>query len=73
MCNIFKSAEDKRTYKYVLLPNDLKCLLISDVSTNVSAAALNVQVGSFYDPDELPGLAHLCEHAIFMGSEKVYK
>ncbi|CAB4070343.1 NRD1 [Lepeophtheirus salmonis] len=35
-----------------------------------SAAGLCVGVGSFSDPDELPGLAHFLEHMIFMGSEK---
>ena len=27
--------------------------------------------GSMLDPDEFPGLAHFCEHILFMGSEKV--
>nr|XP_033772591.1 nardilysin [Geotrypetes seraphini] len=35
-----------------------------------SAAALCVGVGSFSDPDDLPGLAHFLEHMVFMGSEK---
>ncbi|XP_061636390.1 nardilysin-like isoform X1 [Phyllopteryx taeniolatus] len=35
-----------------------------------AAAALCVGVGSFSDPDELPGLAHFLEHMVFMGSEK---
>lgn len=35
-----------------------------------AAAALCVKVGSFSDPKELPGLAHLLEHMVFMGSEK---
>lgn len=30
-----------------------------------AAAALCVGVGSFSDPDELPGLAHLVEHSKF--------
>jgi len=25
------------------------------------------------DPDELPGLAHFCEHMLFLGTEKVMK
>ncbi|XP_066298938.1 nardilysin-like [Branchiostoma lanceolatum] len=36
----------------------------------LSAAALCVGVGSFSDPDDLPGLAHYLEHMVFMGSEK---
>ncbi|XP_041133364.1 nardilysin-like [Polyodon spathula] len=35
-----------------------------------SAAALCIGVGSFSDPDDLPGLAHFLEHMVFMGSEK---
>ncbi|XP_048364559.1 nardilysin-like [Sphaerodactylus townsendi] len=35
-----------------------------------SAAALAICVGSFCDPDKLPGLAHLLEHMVFMGSKK---
>ncbi|XP_023405381.2 nardilysin isoform X3 [Loxodonta africana] len=35
-----------------------------------SAAALCVGIGSFADPDDLPGLAHFLEHMVFMGSLK---
>ena len=27
--------------------------------------------GSLSDPDQLPGLAHFCEHMLFLGTEKV--
>ncbi|XP_055077197.1 nardilysin-like [Periophthalmus magnuspinnatus] len=39
-------------------------------SVRQAAAALCVAVGSFSDPDALPGLAHFLEHMVFMGSEK---
>ncbi|XP_066480486.1 nardilysin-like [Tiliqua scincoides] len=35
-----------------------------------SAAALAICIGSFCDPDDLPGLAHFLEHMVFMGSRK---
>lgn len=77
-----KSAEDRREYRIVTLPNDLKCILVSDPDTDKvnrgprvcrcddpgrdlgrrpaaqEAAAMDVQVGHFSDPDDLPGLAH---------------
>ncbi|XP_023809824.1 nardilysin isoform X2 [Oryzias latipes] len=39
-------------------------------SEKQAAAALCIGVGSFSDPDDLPGLAHFLEHMVFMGSEK---
>lgn len=37
---------------------------------HMAAAALCVQVGSFSDPEDVPGLAHFLEHMLFMGNEK---
>ncbi|XP_043479802.1 insulin-degrading enzyme-like [Leptopilina heterotoma] len=34
---------------------------------------MNVQVGSLCDPSSVQGLAHLCEHMLFLGSEKYPK
>lgn len=61
---------DDRKYRYIELPNKLKALLIHDPETDKAAAALDVNVGSFQDPEHLPGLAHFCEHLLFMGNEK---
>ena len=30
----------------------------------------DVGVGHFSDPEEIPGLAHFCEHMLFLGTEK---
>jgi hypothetical protein len=35
-----------------------------------TAQSLQVRVGSMCDPQELPGLAHFCEHMLFYSSEK---
>ncbi|XP_018331415.1 insulin-degrading enzyme [Agrilus planipennis] len=68
--NIIKSPEDKRSYRGLELSNHMKVLLVSDPTTDKSAAALNVNVGFLSDPDYLPGLAHFCEHMLFLGTEK---
>ncbi|CAJ0579250.1 unnamed protein product, partial [Mesorhabditis spiculigera] len=68
--NIITSPEDKRQYRGLILKNDLRVLLVSDSETDKSAAALDVNVGHLMDPWELPGVAHFCEHMLFLGSEK---
>ena len=44
--------------------------MISDETTDKSAAALDVHIGHMSDPVTLPGLAHFCEHMLFLGTEK---
>jgi len=67
---VVASKLDDRCYRAVTLTNGLRVLLISDPKSVVAAAALDVHVGSFSDPNELPGLAHFCEHMSFLGTEK---
>ncbi|CAE8672414.1 unnamed protein product [Polarella glacialis] len=45
-------------------------MVISDTKCDRAAAALSVKVGSIFDPKEIPGLAHFCEHMLFLGTEK---
>ena len=83
--NVEKSEEDKRLYRGLELNNGIKVgiwsiptliktriqvLLISDETTDKSAAALDVHIGHMSDPVNLPGLAHFCEHMLFLGTEK---
>ena len=68
--NIEKSKSDKFDCQIRILPNDLKALLVSDPEAERSSAALGVNVGSFIDLPEEQGLAHFCEHLLFMGTEK---
>ena len=69
---IEKSDNDDRTYHRIVLKNKLEVLLISDPDTDKSAAALDVHVGHFSDPDDFPGLAHFLEHMLFLGTKKYY-
>ncbi|QPG77399.1 hypothetical protein FOA43_004812 [Brettanomyces nanus] len=68
--NLDKPDIDDRDYRLIQLPNKLVALLIHDPTADKSAAALDVNAGAFNDPPELPGLAHFCEHLLFMGTEK---
>lgn len=68
--NITKSLQDNRDYRGLHLENGLKVLLVSDPSTDKAAAALTVGVGHMSDPDNIPGLAHFCEHMLFLGTKK---
>ncbi|WP_081869990.1 insulinase family protein [Endozoicomonas numazuensis] len=67
---VVKSPADDRDYRFVELDNGLKALLISDPDTDKAAAAVDVKVGSFQDPDNRLGLAHFLEHMLFLGNEK---
>ena len=65
-----QSSRDLRTYHVLTLANGLRALLISDPDTNVSAASMDVAAGSFDDPRGAQGLAHFCEHMLFLGTLK---
>lgn len=64
------SPLDERRYRHISLPNKLQVLLVHDAATEKSAAAMDVNVGHFSDPEEVAGLAHFCEHMLFLGTEK---
>jgi len=68
--DIKKSLVDKREYLGLELPNKLKCIIVKDPHTTVSAATMNVSVGNLCDSKEFQGLAHFLEHMLFLGSEK---
>lgn len=64
-------ALDDRSYRVIRLQNKLEALLVHDPETDKASAALDVNVGSFSDRDDMPGMAHAVEHLLFMGTEKV--
>ncbi|KAK5134751.1 hypothetical protein LTR08_006126 [Meristemomyces frigidus] len=65
-----KPLLDDRSYRVIRLPNQLEALLIHDPDTDKAAAAMDVDVGAFSDPEDMPGMAHAVEHLLFMGTEK---
>ena len=68
--NIEKSKSDKFDCVLKILQNGFKALIVSDSEAEKSSAGVAVNVGSLIDlPNEM-GLAHFCEHLLFMGNEK---
>ena len=44
--------------------------MIHDPESQIASVSLDVGAGSWNEPNEYPGLAHFCEHMLFIGSEK---
>ncbi|QLL32073.1 hypothetical protein HG536_0C02420 [Torulaspora globosa] len=61
-----------RTHELCRLPNGIITLLISDPTESAIGCSLTVAAGSYHDPEEIPGLAHLCEHMLLAGGSKKY-
>lgn len=57
---------DEREYEIITLPNSLRAILISDINADKAACAVDVRIGSLSDPPSLEGLAHFCEHLLFL-------
>ncbi|GAA6021682.1 hypothetical protein JCM11491_001357 [Sporobolomyces phaffii] len=70
---IHQSPNDDKSYRLIMLDNGLEALVISDPKADKASAAMDVKVGHLSDPEDLPGLAHFCEHLMFMGTEKYPK
>ena len=68
--DIIKPKIDTLDYGFTVLSNGLKVLLISDPETKTSSAALGVNVGFFAENGDIEGLAHFCEHLLFMGNKR---
>lgn len=67
---VVKSENDQRDYRYLILDNQLRVLLISDPAAEKAAASLDIQVGANQNPADRLGLAHFLEHMLFLGTEK---
>lgn len=68
--DVRKPVLELRSFRALLLPNGLRVLLASDPAAERAAAALCVRAGYFDDPAAVPGLAHFCEHMLFLGTRK---
>ncbi|KAJ2682056.1 metalloprotease [Coemansia spiralis] len=68
-----KSESDVREYRLIRLPNGLTAFVIHDSLESKACASLDVNVGSLADPPAFQGLAHFCEHLLFMGTTKYPK
>ncbi len=68
--NIKKLDIDNRDYIHITLDNGIKIIYIYHKDLTESIAAATVKVGSYSNPENYLGLAHLLEHMIFMGSKK---
>lgn len=67
---LLNPALAKQKQLKIRLPNGLEAYLVSDPELHESAAVLTVQVGSWDEPLESPGMAHFLEHLLFLGTKK---
>ncbi|CUB02396.1 Secreted/periplasmic Zn-dependent peptidases, insulinase-like [Marinomonas fungiae] len=65
-----KGQSDQHEYAHLTLDNGLTVILVSDPMAERSAASLAIKAGSYQDPAQHLGLAHLLEHMLFLGTEK---
>lgn len=63
-------SHSHRSYQHVELANGLQVILASDPACDKAAAALCVGIGRLHEPKDMPGLAHFCEHMLFLGTER---
>src|SRR5690606_26392977 len=63
-----RTPDDGRRYSLSRAPTGLLCLLINDPAAEAASCVIQFGVGSHDEPETRPGLAHLLEHMLFMGS-----
>jgi len=68
--DIIKPIIDDNNYKYIILKNNIKCILINDNTLDKSYVVTNINTGSFADKEYYSGMAHLLEHMCFITSNK---
>lgn len=65
--------DDPRFYQHSVLSNGLQVVNVQDPKSTQVAMSVAVSAGSYYDPQAYLGLAHLTEHAMFLGSKNYAK
>ena len=70
VCTALAAAQDVKVEKYTL-PNGMKVILHEDHSLPVSTVNIWYYVGSKDEADRRSGFAHLFEHLMFMGTDRV--
>lgn len=70
---IVKPERDERSYRYLVLPNGLAVVVVSDSYTETAAASMFIRCGHMQDPDELAGMAHFHEHSELFGARHTYR
>ncbi|GAX23713.1 hypothetical protein FisN_12Hh290 [Fistulifera solaris] len=68
--NPVKGQADWREYRTYRLSNGVTICLVHDRESKTTAAAATVNVGASADPRSMPGIAHFCEHMLFLGSKR---
>ncbi|NIF29459.1 hypothetical protein F3J44_24210 [Pantoea sp. Tr-811] len=68
--SLIVSPKDPHQYRSFQLANQLPVLVIHDPHATHAAANVSVATGSAADPADLPGLAHLTEHLVFLGNKR---
>lgn len=65
-----KRKNDPRHYQYAKLANGLQVVNVYDPNASTVALAVSVRAGAYDNPPDVLGLAHLCEHMLFLGTTR---
>jgi len=68
--SLAQAQESQRTYRKFKLDNGIKVVLVSDPGVNISAASMDISIGSLANSKERQGMAHFLEHMLFLGTKK---
>eukprot|EP00929_Paragymnodinium_shiwhaense_P050962 TRINITY_DN25656_c0_g1_i1.p1 TRINITY_DN25656_c0_g1~~TRINITY_DN25656_c0_g1_i1.p1 ORF type:complete len:1461 (-),score=472.19 TRINITY_DN25656_c0_g1_i1:324-4706(-) len=65
-----KPQMDPFKYQHATFQNGLRVLNIQDPKAETIGLAVGITAGSFLDPEDALGVAHFCEHMLFLGSKQ---